>query len=100
MLQKLQISKTTTFSESSGRQLSHGTPLYRSYPFKSLSNLHFSFSSFCVFFGVFSTELLTLPCKIIEVDRLSLFIDFFVGFHIVCDRYTLDNAHFTYFNTI
>ena len=24
----------------------------------------------------------------------------FVWFHIVCDRYTLDNAHFTYFNTI
>ena len=53
-----------------------------------------------VFFGVFSTELLTLPCKITEVGRLSLFIEFFVGFHIVCDRYTLDNAHFTYFNTI
>ena len=53
-----------------------------------------------VFFGVFSTELLTLPCKITEVDRLSLFIDFFVGFHIVCDRYTLEYAHFTYFNTI
>ena len=53
-----------------------------------------------VFFGVFSTELLPLPCKITEVGRLSLFIEFFVGFHIVCDRYTLDNAHFTYFNTI
>ena len=53
-----------------------------------------------VFFGVFSTELLTLPSKITEVGRLSLFIEFFVGFHIVCDRYTQDNAHFTYFNTI
>ena len=30
----------------------------------------------------------------------GLFIDFFVGFHIVCDRYTLDKAHYTYFNTI
>ena len=49
MLQKLQISKTTTFSELSGRQLSHGTPLYRSYLFKILSNLRFSFSSFGVF---------------------------------------------------
>ena len=53
-----------------------------------------------VFFGVFSTELLPLPYKITEVGRLSLFIDFFVGFHIVCDRYTLDNTHFTYFNNI
>ena len=49
MLQKLQISKTTTFSESSGRQLSHGTPLYRSYLFKILCSLRFSFFSFCVF---------------------------------------------------
>ena len=53
-----------------------------------------------MFFGVFSTELLTLPCKITEVGRLSLFIESFVGFHIVCDRYTQDNAHFTYSNTI
>ena len=57
-------------------------------------------SQVCVFFGVFSTELLPLPGKITEVGRLSLFIEFFVGFHIVCDRYTLEYAHFTYFNTI
>ena len=53
-----------------------------------------------MFFGVFSTELLPLPCKITDVGRLSLFIEFFVGFHIVCDRYTPDNAQFTFFNTI
>ena len=53
-----------------------------------------------VFFGIFSTELLTLRCKITEVVRLSLLIEFFVGFHIICDRFTLDNAHFTYFSTI
>ena len=34
------------------------------------------------------------------VIGLSLFIDFFVWFHIVCDRYTLDNAQLTYFNPI
>ena len=35
--------------KTSGRQLSHGTTLNRSYLFKILSNLRFSFSSFCVF---------------------------------------------------
>ena len=33
----------------SGRQLSHGTTLYRSYIFKNWSNLRFSFPSFGVF---------------------------------------------------
>ena len=99
MLQKLQISKTTTFSESSGRQLSHGTP-YIGHTLSKVWVICVLVSQVFVFFGVFSTELLTLPCKITEVGRLSLFIEFFVGFHIVCDRYTLDNAHFTYFNTI
>ena len=49
MALNLQITKTTTFSEPSGRSLSHGTPPCRSYPFKSLSNLRFSFSSFGVY---------------------------------------------------
>ena len=34
--------------------------------------------------------------KISEVGRLSCLIDFFVLFHIVCDRYTSDYAHFTF----
>ena len=49
MVWNLQNSKTTTFSELPGRWLSHGTTLYRSYIFKKLSNLRFSFSSFGVF---------------------------------------------------
>ena len=49
MLQKPQISKTTTFLECSGRALSHGTTLDRSYLFKMLSNLRFSFPSFPCF---------------------------------------------------
>ena len=31
---------------------------------------------------------------------MRLFTEFFVWFHIVYDRYTLEYAHFTYFNTI
>ena len=49
MVQKLQILKTITFSECSGRALWHGTTLDRSYLFKILSNLRFSFFSFGVF---------------------------------------------------
>ena len=41
-----QILKTITFSESSGRSLSHGTTLYRSYLFIIWSYLHFSFHTF------------------------------------------------------
>ena len=32
--------------------------------------------------------------------RLSYFIQFFVWFHIVCDSYASDHAHFTFFNLI
>ena len=35
-----------------------------------------------------------------ESGRLSYFIQFFVWFHIVCDRYASDHAHFTFFNLI
>ena len=35
-----------------------------------------------------------------EIGRLSCFSDFFVRFHIVCDRYTSDYAHFTFSDTI
>ena len=41
--------KTTTFPESSGHQLAYGTTLNRSYLFKILSNLRFSFPSFPCF---------------------------------------------------
>ena len=99
MLQKLQISKTTTFSESSGRQLSHGTPLYRSYPFKSLSNLRLSFPSFGVFWR-FQHRAPDIALLNHWSWPFEPFHWIFVWFHIVCDRYTQDNAHFTYFNTI
>ena len=67
MLQKLQISKTTTFSESSGRQLSHGTPLYRSYIFRILSNLRFSFSGFCVFLAFWHE----ITLQAIDIDNIG-----------------------------
>ena len=35
-----------------------------------------------------------------EIDCLSFFIEFFAWFRIVCDRYTPEYAHFTYFNPI
>ena len=35
--------------------------------------------------------------EISEFDRLSCFSDFFVWFHIACDRYTSYYAHFTFF---
>ena len=38
--------------------------------------------------------------EISEVGRLSCLIDFFVLFHIVCDRYTSDFAHFIFSDTI
>ena len=38
--------------------------------------------------------------EISEVGRLSCFIEFFVCFHIVCDSYTSDYAHFTFSDTI
>ena len=78
----LQILKSTTFSESSARQLSHGT-LDRAYPFKILSYLRFSFSSFCVFLA-FSAQ---SHCKNTQSECLDSSIDFFAWFHIVCHRY-------------
>ena len=38
--------------------------------------------------------------EISEFGRLSCFSDFFVLFHIVCDRYTSYYAHFTFSDTI
>ena len=38
--------------------------------------------------------------EISEFGRLSCFSDFFVWFHIVCDRYTSYYAHFTFSDTI
>ena len=38
--------------------------------------------------------------EISEVGRLSCFCEFFAWSHIVCDRYTSDNAHFTFSYTI
>ena len=38
--------------------------------------------------------------EIRKVGCLSFFIDLFVWFHIVCDRYTSDYAHFTFSDTI
>ena len=35
-----------------------------------------------------------------EIGRLSCFSEFFVRFHILCDRYTSDYAHFTFSDTI
>ena len=49
----------------------------------------------------------TLQCKLqwahsenSEIGHLSCFIEFFVWFHIVCDRYSSDYAHFTFSDTI
>ena len=47
-------------------------------------------------FHVFSTEELTSHCKNSDFGRLSFFIDFFVGFHIVWHRYTSEYADFTF----
>ena len=38
--------------------------------------------------------------EITEIGHLSCFSEFFVRFHIVCDRYTSDYAHFTFSDTI
>ena len=51
-------------------------------------------------FGPLWTNFTGNQWEISEVCRLSCFIDFFVWFHIVCDRYTSDYAHFTFSDTI
>ena len=76
----LQISKTTTFSESSGRQLSHGTPLYRSYLFKILSNLHFSSSSFGVFLAFSAQSSRRCLVKSLKLAVWAFSLNFFPDF--------------------
>ena len=51
-------------------------------------------------FGPFWTISTENQWEISEVGRLSCFIEFFVWFHIVCNRYTSDYAHFTFSDTI
>ena len=85
--------------------------LFQSWPWDCFYNLHnllyeqsvIYFRKMCLClhsygpFWIISTE---NQWEIIEVRRLSCFIDFFVWFHIVCDRYTSDYAHFTFSDTI
>ena len=47
-----------------------------------------------------SWKLSTAHSENSEIGHLSCFIEFFVWFHIVCDRYTSDYAHFTFSDTI
>ena len=47
-------------------------------------------------FGPFWTISTENQWEISEVGRLSCFIEFFVWFHNICDRYTSENAHFTF----
>ena len=88
MVWNLQNSKTTTFSELSGRQLSHGTTLYRSYLFKILSNLRFSFSSI-PYFSMFSApqcwftivKTVILPVWAFSLNFLHDFTLFVIDIH-------------------
>ena len=50
-------------------------------------------------FGPFWTISTENQWEISEFGCLSCFIDFFVWFHIVCDRCTSDYDHFTFSNT-
>ena len=49
--------------------------------------------------GLLSNLYLLAPFSNPKKKRVSCFIEFFVWFHIVCDRYTSDYAHFTFFPT-
>ena len=51
-------------------------------------------------FGPFWTISTENQWEITEIECLSCFGDFFVRFHIVCDRYTSDYDHFTFSDTI
>ena len=93
----LQNSKTTTFSESSGRQLSHGTTLYRSYLFQKNWVICVLVSLVFVFFLAFSAQ---SHCKSTESECLDSSIDFFAWFHIDCHRHVSKYAHFPCFTTI
>ena len=81
------------------RALSHGTTLDRSYLFK-IWVICVLVSLVLVFFGVFSTELLTSHCKNTKSESLDSSIDFFALFHIVCHRYASKKVPFNSFNTI
>ena len=51
-------------------------------------------------FGPFWTISTENQWEITEIGRLSCFSEFFVRFHILCDWYTSDYAHFTFSDTI
>ena len=53
-----------------------------------------------VLFGPFPQISTENQWEISEFGRLSCFSEFFVRFHIVCDRYTSDYAYFTFSDTI
>ena len=69
-------------------------------PVENIEKNVFSFREFLSKIGLFSRELSTAHSENTEIDRLSFFIEFSAWFHIVCDRYTPEYAHFTYFNPI
>ena len=50
--------------------------------------------------GLLSNLYLLAPFSNPKKKRVSCFIEFFVWFHIVCDRYSSDYAHFTFSDTI
>ena len=58
------------------------------------------FDQFSLKIRFFSRELSNTHSENSEFGRLSYFIQSFVWFHIVCDRYASDHAHFTFFNLI
>ena len=86
--------KNCQFSESPGRQLSDGIPwmppLFQSE--KKRLRLHS--------LGPLWTISTGHQWEISEAGRLSCFIDFFVWFYIVCDRYTSDYGHFIFSDII
>ena len=95
----LEISKSTTFSESPGHILRQGGTLDESYYWKILSNSSFSFSCFACFWG-FQQRAPDVACIKHWIWPFELFHWIFACFHIVCDRYTSDYAHFTFSDTI
>ena len=80
--------------------LSRGVPCESSRPKDSENVVLFGRTSFLT--GVIAAQSQQRAIKVSaspknsEFARLSIFIEFFALFHIVCDRYSSEYAHFTF----
>ena len=95
----MQTSKSNTFLESSGGQRSHV------YSWKSPTTVHSGQKCNSVWLVFIKNKIFSVGSSLThsensEFGRLSCFIQFFVLFNIVCDRYASDHVHFIFLTSI